>query len=37
MTSNPKMNYIHISAIELGVFFVGFHSGEMKEPRAGRF
>ena len=32
MTCNPKMNYIHFSAIELGGgFFVGFHSGVMKE------
>ena len=28
---NPKINYIHLSAIELGLFFVGFHSGVMKE------
>ena len=35
MTHNPKLNYIHFSAIELGRggggFFVGFHSGVMKE------
>ena len=37
MTCNPKINYIHFSVIESGVFFVGFQSGEIKEPRAGRF
>ena len=31
MTCNPKINYIHFSAIELGGFFLGFHSCVMKE------
>ena len=31
MTCNPKINYIHFSAIELGDFFLGFHSCVMKE------
>ena len=34
MTCNPKLNYIHFSAIELGGgggVFVGFHSGVIKE------
>ena len=31
LTCNPKINFIHFSAIELGVFLVVFHSGVMKE------
>ena len=31
MTCNPKINYIHFSAIELEDFFLGFHSCVMKE------
>ena len=31
MTCNPKINYIHLSAIELGVFFLDFHNGVLKE------
>ena len=39
MTCDPKINYFHFSAIELGGgggwFFVGFHSGAMKERLVG--
>ena len=39
MTCNPKINYIHFSAIELGGggggFYVGFHSGVMNERLVG--
>ena len=31
MTCNPKINYVHFSAIELWDLFWGFHSCVMKE------